>query len=138
MEHALSQHSQAFDYNLPKNSTSGYAAYYLSLFRETESESKRFIIFSTSNLHYTRGITLKRVTSGVVHLRGYRQENTAPKKHRSGAEPLTTLCSIRPARESNQRPPASIAMSLTTTPTGRLQCTSNLKIFTLITWLRAL
>ena len=47
-----------------------------------------------SNLHYARGITPKRVTSGGAHLRGLAPGNTSPKKCRSGAEPLATLCPI--------------------------------------------
>ena len=49
-------------------------------------------IKSKSNLHYTRGITPKRVTSGGAHLRGLAPGLTAPKKRRSGGEPLATLC----------------------------------------------
>ena len=40
--------------------------------------------------------------------------NTAWKKRRSSGEPLGTLCLISLARESNPRPPAPIAMCLTT------------------------
>ena len=40
---------------------------------------------------------------------------TAPKKRRSGAGPLTTLCPICMARESNPRPTLPLAMSLATT-----------------------
>ena len=39
-----------------------------------------------SNLHYTRDITPKRVTSGGVHLRALALGNTAPKKHRSDGD----------------------------------------------------
>ena len=48
-------------------------------------------------LRYTRGITPS-VTSGGVHLRDQREGNKAPKKRRSGGEPLATLCTIRPVR----------------------------------------
>ena len=49
-----------------------------------------------SNLHYTRFISPKRVTSGGAHLRGLApvRYNTAPKKRRSGGEPLATLCPV--------------------------------------------
>ena len=52
-------------------------------------------------LHYTRGITPKRVTKGGIHLRGLAPEQHATKKHRSGGALLAALCSIQPARESN-------------------------------------
>ena len=45
-----------------------------------------------SNLHYTRGITPKRVTSSGAHLCDLAPGYTAPKKRRSGGEPLATLC----------------------------------------------
>ena len=49
-------------------------------------------IIKKSNLHYTRGITPKRVTSGEAHLRCLAPWlYTAPKKHRNGGEPLATL-----------------------------------------------
>ena len=72
---------------------------------------------SKPNLDYTRGITSKRVTSGGAHLRDLAPGpgNTASKHHRTGGQPLATLCLIWPARESNPRPLAPIAMSLTTT-----------------------
>ena len=47
-----------------------------------------------SNLHYTRGITPKRVTSGGSDFRGVALEKTALKKRRSGEEPSATLRSI--------------------------------------------
>ena len=40
-------------------------------------------------------------------------DSLIPKKRRSGGEPLVTLRLISPVRESNSRPSASIAMSLT-------------------------
>ena len=45
-----------------------------------------------SNLHYTRGITPKRVTSVGAHLCDLAPGYTAPKERRSGGEPLATLC----------------------------------------------
>ena len=47
-----------------------------------------------SKLHYTRGITPKRVTSGGVHLRGLAPAQHSSKKNRSGGELLVTLCPI--------------------------------------------
>ena len=41
---------------------------------------------SKSNLHYTRGITPKTVTSGGPHLRSLAPGNTAPKKRRSSGD----------------------------------------------------
>ena len=45
-----------------------------------------------SDLHYTRGITPKRVTR--VHPVAERLDNTAQKKRGSGSEPFVTLCLI--------------------------------------------
>ena len=39
----------------------------------------RPIMSAKLNLHYTRSITTKRVTSGEAHLRGIAPGNTAPK-----------------------------------------------------------
>ena len=45
-----------------------------------------------SNLHYTEGITLKRVTSGEAHIRDFAPGDAASKKRCSGAgEPLATI-----------------------------------------------
>ena len=44
-----------------------------------------------SNFLYTCGITSKCVTIGGAHLRGLAVCNAAPKKRRSGGEPLATL-----------------------------------------------
>ena len=37
----------------------------------TQIENFKEAIYQKSNLHYSRGITAKRVTSGRAHLRGY-------------------------------------------------------------------
>ena len=71
---------------------------------------------SNQQLHYARGITPKRVTSGIsifvaTQLRG----NVAAV---ATGEPLAALCSILPALESNSGPSAPISMSLTTTATN--------------------
>ena len=66
-----------------------------------------------SNLHYTRGITPKRVTSGGVHLRGL-----TPGQHSSEETSQRGTLSDLPAWESDPRPFAPIAVSLATTPTG--------------------
>ena len=47
-----------------------------------------------SNLHYTRGITPKRVTRARPISSASRLGNTAQTKSRSAGEPLATLCSI--------------------------------------------
>ena len=47
-----------------------------------------------SNLHYTRGITPKRVTSGGAHLRSLALDNTATMKRRSGGKPSATAMSL--------------------------------------------
>ena len=47
--------------------------------------------------------------------------NTAPKKRRSGGEPLATLCPNLPTWDLNPRPPAPIAMYLTTELTDQLK-----------------
>ena len=49
-------------------------------------------VLTKSNLHYTRRITPKRVTSCRAHLRGLAPGTTAPKKRRNGGESLATLC----------------------------------------------
>ena len=54
-----------------------------------------------SNLHYTRGITQKRVTSGGARLRGL-----APAQQRNVATVASRWRQIKPARESNPRPTA--------------------------------
>ena len=46
------------------------------------------------NLHLTRGITPKRVTSGGSIFACWHLDNTAPKKHRSGGEPSATLSDL--------------------------------------------
>ena len=51
-----------------------------------------FLTVSKSHLHYTRGSTPKRVTSGGAHLRGLAPGLHAPKESRSGVEPFATLC----------------------------------------------
>ena len=68
-----------------------------------------------SNLHFTRDITPKRVTSGRVHLLGLAPGQSSSKKRRSGGEPMVTLWI------SNHRPPALIACTLTSEQTGPLQ-----------------
>ena len=75
---------------------------------------------SKSNFHYTRGITPQRVTQGAAGSISavQRLDNTAPNKRRSGGKPLTRVCLIWLAQELNPRPPAPIAMFLTTTPIG--------------------
>ena len=55
-----------------------------------------------SNLYYTHGITLKRVTSGEVHLRCFAPGNTFTKTRRSGGKPWATLC--RFDRPGNRTP----------------------------------
>ena len=62
----------------------------------TVIEHGAFIKFQKFNLHYTRGITPKRVTSG-----GRRGPSlllgawaTATMKRHSGGEPLATLCPV--------------------------------------------
>ena len=59
----------------------------------------------------TRVITPKRVTvtNGGAHLRGL--GIVAPKKRRSGGEPLATICLILPARNWNLKPAAPRAIS---------------------------
>ena len=49
-----------------------------------------------SDLHYTRGITTKRVTSGGAHLHcmGPSMRNKAPKKYRDGGLPSETLSDL--------------------------------------------
>ena len=62
--------------------------------RQCPDKSKsRFIERFQSNLLYTRGITPKSVTSGGIDLRNHpvHLRDTAPKKHRSGGEPLLTV-----------------------------------------------
>ena len=68
--------------------------------------SKQIIRNIKSNLHYTGIITPKRVTSGGAIFASKRLGNTAPKKLRSGGEPLVLLCPGRPTRESKPRPSA--------------------------------
>ena len=47
-----------------------------------------------SNLHCTRGITTMQVASGGIISVTKHLNNSAPKKHCSGGEPLATLCPI--------------------------------------------
>ena len=47
-----------------------------------------------SNLHYTRGITLKRVTSGGLIFSALRLGYTVSKKHRWTGESPASLCPI--------------------------------------------
>ena len=67
-----------------------------------------------SNLYYGRGITPKRAASSGAHLRGLAPRQHSSKKHRSDGEPLATVISIWPARDSNPRPTAPTAMDVTT------------------------
>ena len=60
--------------------------------------------------YYTRGITTKRATSGVVHLCRL-APGTVPKKRCSDGDLVSDV--------TGPRPPALTAMSLTTTPIGQ-------------------
>ena len=68
-----------------------------------------------SNLHYTRDITPKSVTSVGAHLRCLApgpHTCTAPKERRSGGEPLATLCRFdRPGISIPDRTPTSRALN---------------------------
>ena len=82
-----------------------------------------------SNLHYTRRVTPKRVTSGGAHLRGLapgqhsteetsqrwrvvEDSNTAPKKRHNDGESLKTLCRFdRPGNRTVDLPHRWCALS---------------------------
>ena len=66
---------------------------------------------NTSNLHYARMITPKRVTSGGVHLRGLAPGQHSSEKTPQRGKPLATQCWFQPTRISNPRPIAPVAMS---------------------------
>ena len=61
---------------------------------------KKEKMYVQKNLHYTRGMTLRRVTRDGGHLRGSAPElsNTAPKTHRSGGDAASdwTSSGIKP------------------------------------------
>ena len=64
-------------------------------------------------LHFTRGITPKRVTSGAANLRGLAlAASLLQKKRHSGGEPLATQRPISSAWELNPRFPAPLACAL--------------------------
>ena len=70
------------------------------------------------HLHYSRGITTKRVTSGEAHLCDLASRQHSSEKRSSGGKSLTTLCPIRSALASNPRPTAPKSPLITTaTPT---------------------
>ena len=75
--------------------------------------------FDIQNLHYTRGIMLKRVTSGGIHLRGLGPGQHSSEETSQQWRAIGDTVSNLTDRESNPRPLASIAMSLSTTPTGQ-------------------
>ena len=66
-------------------------------------------IFKKSNLHYTRRITPKRVTSCGAHLRGLVRGQHSSEESSQRWRAVGDTVPIGPARESNPRPPASIA-----------------------------
>ena len=71
------------------------------------------------NLHHTRGVMPKRVTSGEAHLRGITPEQHSSEETSQRWQTIGDTVSTLPAWESNLEPPAQITMFLTTIPTGR-------------------
>ena len=84
----------------------------------------------TKKIFIIRGITPKSITqvAGPISA-AQRQDNTVPKKHRSGGEPLATLCPISLAWESNPKLPVPIALCLTTKLIGHVFLHNNLSLF---------
>ena len=69
-----------------------------------------------SNFHHTRGITPKRVAGDGIDLRGVAPGHTeTSERWRAADDTVSDL----PARETNQKPPALIAMSWTVTPSSQ-------------------
>ena len=79
-------------------------------FRPTQQMNQ---IKSKSNLHYTRRITPKRVTSCRAHLRGLAPGLHSSEETSQRWRVVGDTVSIWPARESNPRPPAPIACAST-------------------------
>ena len=63
---------------------------------------------SKSNLHYTRDITLKRVTSCGAHLRGFASGQHSSEGTSQRWQAVGDTMPIRSARKSNPRPAAPI------------------------------
>ena len=59
-------------------------------------------------LHYTRGITPKRVTSGEIHLRGLAPGQRSSEETSQRWRAVATLFSIWLTRGSNPKPTASM------------------------------
>ena len=70
-----------------------------------------FLIKSKFNLHYTSGITWKRVTSGGAHLRGLAPGQHSSEERGSGGDLLAILCPILRTRDLNLVPPTPTALS---------------------------
>ena len=71
-----------------------------------------------SNLHYTRRITPKRVTSCETHLRGLARGQYSSEETSQRWRVVGDTVPIWPARESNPRPPALIACLATELTAG--------------------
>ena len=65
-----------------------------------------------SNLHYTRGITPERVTSGGAHLRGLASEQHSSEETLQRWRAVGDTVPIWPTRGLNSRPPAPMACAL--------------------------
>ena len=85
----------------------------------SHDQSEAFIIDTIieifkSNHHYTRGTTSKRATSGGIHLRSLASGQHSSEETSQRWRAVANTVPIWPARESNARPTALIAMCLTT------------------------
>ena len=92
----------------PATSTTGRSIRLSSGSSEISSRKHLLEKIKSSLCSRSRGMALKRVT----------RPNTAPKKRRSGGEPLAAVSDLT-RRESNPRPPGPLAMFSTSTPTGQ-------------------